>query len=230
MVLRVLYTSGDVHGLWPVDPSVEFEAGMIAGLLEVGGDILATVSDGCTIPPIGIIDDVKTEAFSRPSLDEPVFIAAVGVPDGYGNLISTVDVMGFLEHTNILPSTFVASMDVLLNPRNGNIIVPAGSTLNVIDPDGDPAKTGFEVLVSYAYQVPDLPGEDTTAGSGKISVHIFRGIFTTDQFDAVVEYPLGGPLYCGKDGKLTSEPNGPIVAMTTAPPSILINEIEFMWL
>lgn len=230
MVLRLLYTSGETHGLWPADPSVEFEAGMIAGLIEVGGSILATVSDGCTIPPIGVIDDTKTEAFSRPSLDEVVFIPAVGVPSLYGSLVSTVEAIGFLEHTNIIPSTFVSDIDVYLNPRNGNIIVPAGSELNEIDSNGDPAKTGFRVMVSYAYQVPDLPGEDTTAGSGKLSVHIFRGIFSTDMFDPVVEYPLLGPLYCGRDGKLTSEPNGPIVAMTTAPPSILINEIEFMWL
>ena len=229
MTLRLLYTSGSTHGLWPVDPSVEFQAGMVAGLLEIGGDIFATLSDGCNIPPIGIIDDVKTEAFSKNSLDEPVFIPASGVSDGYGNLISTVDVMGFLQNTNIIPSTFVSSMDVLLNPRNGVVTIPAGSILNQIDP-ADPAKTGFEILVSYAFQIPDLPGEDTTAGSSKISVHIFRGVYATDQFDPIVEYPLMGPLYCGRDGKFTSQPNGPIVAMTTAPPSILINEIEFLWL
>lgn len=230
MTLRTSYTSGPTHGLWPVDPSVEFEPGMIAGLIEVGGDILATVSDGCTIPPVGIIDDAKTEAFSRPSLDEPVFVPAAGVPDQYGGIVSTVDTMGQLEHVNIIPQSFVSSMDVDLNPRNGIIIVPAGTELNVIDPGGDPQKTGFEILVSYAYQVPDLPGEDTTAGSGKISIHIFRAIHATNQFDPVVEYPLGGPLYCGRDGKITSEPNGPIIGMTTAPPSILINEIEFLWL
>jgi len=202
---------------------------MIAGLIEMGGDIFVSVSDGCNVPPIGIIDDVKTEAFSKPSMDERVFIAATGVSDGYGNLISTVDVMGFLNSTNIIPSTFVSSMDVLLNPRNGVVQVPAGSILNQVDP-GDPHKTGFEVFVSYAYQIPDLPGEDTTAGSGKVSVHIFRGIYSTDQFDPVVEYPLMAPLFCGRDGRVTTEPNGPIVAIVTAPPSVLINEIEFMWL
>jgi len=202
---------------------------MIAGLIELGGDIFATVSDGCNIPPIGIIDDAKTEAFSKPSMDEYVFIPASGVPDGYGNLISTVDVMGTLENTNIIPSTFVSSLDVLLNPRNGIIQVPAGSTLTTIDTT-DPARTGFEILVSYAYQIPDLPGEDTTAGSGRLSVHIFRGIYGTDQFDPVVDYPLNSPLYTGRDGRLTTEPNGPIVGIVTGPPSILVNELEFMWL
>lgn len=229
MTLRLLYTSGVTHGLWPVDPSVEFQAGMVAGLLEIGGDIFATVSDGCNIPPIGIIDDVKTEAFSKSSLDELVFIPATGVTDGYGNLISTIDTMGFLENTNIIPQTFVASVDILLNPRNGTVQVPAGTVLNAVDPT-DPSKTGFEILVSYAYQIPDLPGEDTTAGSGKLSVHIFRGIYTTDQFDTVVDYPLNAPLFCGPDGRLTTEENGPIVAIVTAPPSILINELEFLWL
>jgi len=208
---------------------VEFQAGMIAGLLELGGDIFATVSDGCNIPPIGVLDDVKTEAFSKQSIDERVFIKSTGVPDGYGNLISTVDTMGFLNNTNIIPSTFAASMDVLLNPRNGVVQVPAGSVLNSIDPL-DPNKTGFEVFVSYTFQIPDLPGEDTTAGSGKVSVHIFRAIFSTDQFDPVVEYPLMAPLYCGRDGRVTTEANGPIIGIVTAPPSVLINDIEFMWL
>ncbi len=230
MTLRILYESGNTHGLWPVDPSVEFQAGQIAGLLELGGDIFATVSDGCNIPPIGIIDDVKTEAFSKNSLDEIVFIPANGISDGYGNLISSVDTMGFLQNTNVIPSTFVSSMDVLLNPRNGVVQVPAGSVLNAIDPNGDPARTGFEIIVSYAFQIPDLPGEDTTAGSGKISIHIFRSVSATDQFDTIVEYPLGAPLYCGRDGRFTTEPNGPIVAIVTAPPSILINELEFLWL
>jgi hypothetical protein len=202
---------------------------MIAGLLEIGGDIFATVSDGCNIPPIGIIDDAKTEAFSKASLDELVFIPATGITDGYGNLISTVDTMGFLENTNIIPQTFVSSLDVLLNARNGVVQVPAGTVLNAVDPT-DPSKTGFEILVSYAHQIPDLPGEDTTAGSGKLSVHIFRGIYTTDQFDTIVDYPINSPLFCGRDGRLTTEENGPIVAIVTAPPSILINELEFLWL
>lgn len=229
MTLRLLYTSGNVHGLWPLDPSIEMQAGQLGTLIQIGGDIFVTVSDGCTYPPIGIIDDVKTEAFSKNSLDELVFIPATGVPDGYGNLISTVDVMGFLQNTNIIPSTFVSTMDLLLNPRNGTVTVPAGSILNKVDPN-DPGQTGFEVLVSYMFQVPDLPGEDTTAGSGKVSLHIFRGIFQTDQFDPVVEYPLMCPLYCNTDGRLTSCENGPIIGICTAPPSILIDEIEFMWL
>lgn len=229
MTLRLLYTSGQTHGLWPVDPSVEFQAGQVAALVELGGDIFATVSDGCNLPPIGIIDDVKTEAFSKNSLDELIFIPATGVPDGYGNLISTVDTMGFLQNTNIIPSTFVSSLDVLLNPRNGVVQVPAGTVLNQVDPN-DPSQTGFELQIAYTFQIPDLPGEDTTAGSGKLSVHIFRGIYATDMFDPIVEYPLSAPLYCGRDGKFTTEPNGPIVAIVTAPPSILINELEFLWL
>ena len=151
------------------------------------------------------------------------------MPDQYGGLVSTVDSMGFLQNTNIIQNTFISTLDVLLNPRNGNVIVEAGSQLNAIDPT-DPSRTGFEITVSYSFQVPDLPGDDTTAGSGKLSVHIFRGIFSTDMFDPVVEYPLGGPLFCGRDGKFTSEPNGPVVGICTAPPSILIGEIEVMWL
>lgn len=161
-----------------------------------------------------------------------LFIPAPFAPDGYGSFISTMDVVGNLDNTNIIPNTFVSTLDVLLNPRNGAVRVPAGTELNVVDPDhdGDPAKSGFEIMMSYAFQIPDLPGDDTTAGSGKLSVHIFRGIFATDKYDPVVEYPLGGPLYCGRDGQITSEPNGPVIGITTAPPSILINEIEFLFL
>jgi hypothetical protein len=79
-----------------------------------------------------------------------VFIAAKGVADN-GILVSTVDVMGFLPHINIIPSTFESSVDVLLNARHGTITVPAGSILNKIDPQS-PEDTGFVIAVSYCYE------------------------------------------------------------------------------
>lgn len=226
MLRPIMVSGGMPDGRYQVDPTATFEAGMIGGLIVVGGDILLTVSDGCNIQPLGIIDDTKTEAFSKPMVDEVVIIPATGVLDGMGNLVSAVDVMGTLEETNIVESSFSSNTDIILNAKNGVITVPAGSILNF----DDGTTQGFEVIVSYRYKIADFPGEDTTVGSGQVTIWFTRGFFATDQYDTTVDYPLNSNLYVGEDGKLTTRERGVVVAMTIGPPSSLIGELEFLWL
>lgn len=228
MALEILYTSGTPHGLWPVDPTATFEPGMIGGLKQIGTDIFVTVSDGVSIPPMGVIDEIKTEAFSRPVVDDKKFIPSTGVSDGYGHLVSPVDVAGFARETNIVPSSFSSNIEIILEPKHGAITVPAGTQLNHQNDNGD--YDGFEILMSYNYRVADMPGDDSTVGSGLMTLHIFRGIFATDQFCTLFNYMLNAPLYVGTDGKLTTQQNGITVAQVTGPPSTLSERLEFLWL
>lgn len=223
-MLRPLFTTSQPNGAYGVDPTAEFQPGMIGGLVETGGEILMTVSDGVTIQPYGIIDDIRTRAFKQPAVSEQVIIPATA--DAYGE--STTDVNGYLQNTNVDQNTFTADISIILIPINGVITVPAGTPLNY-DSTGDNIYDSFLVTCSYYYQVPGVPGDDTTIGSGQVSIWFSRGEYSTDQYDTTVPYALNATLYCGSDGKLTTRPNGPGLAMVTGPPHALYNELTFLW-
>ena len=229
MALRLIMPQGLPYGLAAVDPTIEFQAGMIAGFTQLGADIIATLSDGNTIQPFGLIDDNKDSAFSAPVVDEQIVIPAVGVPDGYGNYRSTIDVMGFLQFPSVIAGTFTSNVTVYLNPVNGTITVPAGTILNH-DSDNDGEPDSFLVTCSYTYEITGTLGEDTTSGSGQMTIWFTRGLYATDQFETNVDYQLNDTLYCSENGKITSVANGPALGVCTGPPSALQQDIEFLWL
>jgi len=87
--------------------------------------------------------------------------------------------------------------------------------------------------VNYIYRIAGRPGDDTTVGSGRITIHYQRGIYATSQFDTTQAYPLNVTLYVGLDGKLTSSQptdSHPGVAICTGPPSAAAGTLEFMLL
>lgn len=227
-MLRLIMPQGLPYGLTQVDPTISFQAGMITGFKQLGSDIVATLADGKTIQPFGIIDDTKDVAFSSVVIDEIVIIPAHGVPDGYGHWVSTIDVMGFLKHPSIVTNSFQSDITVYLNRVNGTITVPTGSYLNN-DQDGDGEPDSFKVTCSYTYEITGTFGEDTTTGSGQLTIWFTRGLYATDQFETNVDYKLNDILYCSDNGKLTSTINGPAVGMVTGPPSALIQDMEFLW-
>lgn len=225
MILRPVLANSLVWSC-PIDPSATFEAGNIAGLIEINGELFATVSDGVNIPPIGVIDDSRTKAFSGTVIDEIQLIPAATTTVN-GVLVSTVDVMGSLNEVNIIESSFTSNLDVVLNPKKGLVVVPAGTPVNYQTPDF----IGFEVKASYRYTVSDYSGLDSTDGSGLISIHFNRGIFVTNMFDTLSNYYPGQGLYVNSDGLLTSQETGsPVVAIALQPASALTNELMFMWL
>ena len=230
MALQLIQTGNALPFSYPVDPSAEFQAGAIGQLTVIGNDIFVTVSDGRA--PIGILDDIKSASFTRPQIDEVNVVQVPSAPDGYGQLISTMDVEKTLEFANISLSSFRADIPgIILNEVNGSVIVPAGTPLN-FDQDGDGIPDSVRIISSYIYFVPNIPGDDSTVGSGRATIWFQRGIFQTDQFDTTQPYPINATLYVGEDGKLTSRQPGPTipgVAMVTGPPSALVNNLEFLW-
>lgn len=214
----------------PVDMTAEFEPGVVGQLKILGNDIVCGVSDGTA--PLGLIDDARTNAFTKPVKDEVVEInVAATTTDANGKLVSVGDQTGFLENPSIIASSFISTVDVMLNDKNGAIIVPAGTELNY-DSNGDGINDSFRVITSYIHRINTKPGDDTTLGSGKISVHTSRGFYATDQFDTTQIYPLNATLYVGLDGKLTTKQptaNHPGVAMVTGPPSSTNSTLEFLW-
>lgn len=213
-----------------VDPTATFQSGQIAQLKVIGNDIVAGVSDGTA--PLGIIDDVRTVAFSQVSYDEVVIIPCNGrTMDGY-NYFTEKDSKQELRNPNIISSSFFSEYEgLILNPLNGVLTLPAGSRLN-FDNDGDGAFDSVKTIVNYIYEITNIPGEDTTVGSSRVTIWFQRGIFATDQFDTYAKYPVNATLFVNQNGKLTtSQPfeTSPGVAMVTGPPTAMDNTLEFVW-
>ena len=229
-MLRLIQVGNALPVSFPVNPTCVFQPGQIAQLNVMGNEIVCGVSDGTA--PIGIIDDINTSAFTAPVRDEVVVIPTVGVwaGDGY---VTPLDVMKNLRFSNIVRSSFTADVEgLILIDVNGNIVAPAGTYLNY-DSDGDGIPDSIRVIVSYVYRIPNIPGDNTTISSGRMTVWFQRGIYETDQYDARQTYIVNPTLFCNGEGLLTSErptPSHPGIAIVTGPPTGINNTIEFMWM
>lgn len=229
-MLRIVQAGNSLPFSWPVDPSAEFQPGMIAQLTVLGNQVLATVSNGAA--PIGIIDDIKTRAFTSTSWDETIVAPATGVMSN-GQLITPVDIKVELQNPNVLPSSFISiPVDVQLIPRNGVIIFPAGTPLNY-DLLGTGQPNAIKTNVRYTYQIPNIIGDDSTQGSNRVTVWFQRMIAQTDQFETNQIYPLNANLFVSELGLLTTRqpsPNYPAIALVSAPPTPILGFLEFIWL
>lgn len=229
-MLRVVHSAGSNPASFPLDPTAEFESGMIAQIKAIGNDIVIGVSDGTA--PLGIIDDVRAKAFTKAQIDEVIEVEVTNVEtDLNGVLVNSNDEVGYLENPSLIDKSFTSTISVILNAVNGVVVIPAGTPLNY-DYNDDGILDGFKIIVNYVYRIPNQPGDDSTFGSGRVSVHYLRAFYATDQFDTRQQYPLNVTLYVGLDGKLTSKQptaNHPGIAMVTGPPSSLNGTLEFIW-
>jgi hypothetical protein len=229
-MLRLVQVGNSLPLSYPVDPTSTFQPGQIAQLKVLGNEIVCGISDGTA--PMGIIDDINTSAFTAPVNDEVVVIPAVGIHDGYGNYISAIDTMKTLRFSNIVRSSFTCDVEgLILNDVNGVIEAPAGTELNY-DSDGDGTADSIRVICSYTYRIANIPGDNTTIGSGRITVWFQRGIFETDQYDTKQKYVVNATLFCNAEGLLTTEQptaNHPGIAIVTGPPTGMNQTLEFLW-
>jgi hypothetical protein len=209
------------------DPSCEFQPGMLAELTVIGNQVMATVSNGTA--PIGIIDDIKTRAFTNVSWNEAVIVPVVGLPGP--NPVLPYDIKAELRRPNIIPTSFNADVDVILNPINGIITFPAGTALNY-DLIGSGVPNAIRTIVNYTYQVANIPGDDSTQGSGRMTVWFNRMFAQTDQYETNQQYPVRANLYCSENGFFTTRrpsPIHPAIAMVTAPPTPMNPMIEVLY-
>jgi len=231
-MLRIVQIGNSMPFSFPVQTGAEFQPGQVAQLVLEGNQVFCGVSDGIT--PIGIIDDVKTNAFTTTAINEVVIAGpVVGVPGPNNILVIPQDIKAELENPNVIISSFTSyPVDAELIPRNGVIVFLAGTALN-FDADGDGIPDSIRTTVSYTYQVPNVPGDDSTKGSNRVTVWFQRGIFQTDQFETSQRYSLNANLFVNEEGKLTTrKPSDkhPGVAIVTGPPVSLNSMLEFIWL
>jgi len=227
-MLRLVQVGNTLPASFIVDPSAEFQPGQIAELTVIGNQVMATVSNGTA--PIGVIDDIKTKAFTNVSWNEVVIVPAIGQMQG-GQLVTPIDIKAELKKPNIIPSSFNSTVNVVLNPVNGIITFVAGTPLN-FDLTGSGTPNAIRTIVNYTYQVANIPGDDSTAGSGRITVWFNRMFFQTDQYETNQQYPVRANLYVSETGFLTTRrPSSihPAVGMVTAPPTPMNPMIEVLW-
>jgi len=228
-MLRLVQVGNTLPSNFIVDPSAEFQPGQIAELTVIGNQVMATVSNGTA--PIGIIDDIKTKAFTNVSWNEVVIVPAVGVPGPGGSIVTPIDIKAELKKPNIVKSSFTSTVNVVLNPVNGVITFIAGTPLN-FDLTGSGSPNAIRAIVNYTYQVANIPGDDSTQGSGRVTVWFNRMFFQTDQYETNQQYPVRANLYVSETGFLTTRrPSSvhPAVAMVTAPPTPMNPMIEALW-
>ncbi len=228
-MLRVVHTGNARPVSYPVDPNAVFEPGMLAQFKVIGNDLVLGVSDGTA--PFGIIDDIKTTAFTAPVNDEIVVIPAAGEFDGY-NWIALAEASQELYNANIVANSFVADYPGLrLNPVNGILKAPAGTILNY-STAGTSEFDAIRTRVKYAHYIPNMAGEDSTVGSGRVTVWWSRGIFQTDQYE-MSAFSVNAALFVSARGKFTTEQTisgQPGVAMCIVPPTAHNPFLEFIWL
>ena len=230
-MLKIIQAGNALPISYPVDTSSTFQPGQVGQLKLVGQDIVVGLSDGTS--PLGILDDIRTQAFTQSIVDEIVIIPGLEITtDGY-NFFNGRDSMQRLDNPNIIERSFLADYsDLILTPINGLLTLPAGCRLNW-DADGDGQEDSVKTIVNYVYQVSSLPGDDTTIGSNRATIWFQRGIFSTDQFDTTARYSLNSTLFVNEYGQFTTtqpSPDHPGVAMVVGPPTALYGSLELLWL
>lgn len=228
-MLRLVQVGLGLPASFIVDPSAEFQPGMIAQLCTIGNTVQCTVSNGTA--PIGIIDDINIKAFTAVAWNESLIIPCAGVPGPNNTLITPVDVKAELRHPYIDPKSFIATVDVALNPVNGVVTAIAGTQLN-FDQFGVGYPTAIRMIVNYSYQIPNIPGDSSVLASSKITTWFNRGFYQTDMIETNQVYPVNANLYCSEKGLFTTRrPSSihPAIAMVTAPPTPMNSMIELLW-
>lgn len=229
-MLRLIQIGNSLPVSYAADLTSVFCSGQVGQLKVVGNNVVCGLSDGTA--PLGIIDDSRTNSFSQPVIDEILIINSNGVDFIGGKYFTHGDSLGVLRNAGLMRSSFISDYEgLVLNPVNGVLTLLAGSELNW-DSDGDHIPDSVKTIMSYVYQLSSIPGDDTVAGSGKLTMYINRGIFATDQFDTLQRYPVNALLFVNENGVFTTKqitPRHRSVGMCLAPPTSMINSLELLW-
>lgn len=233
-MLRILESGNSIPFQWMVSPDATFEAGTAMSLTVIGSQIFATPSNGMSF--IGVADDVKTSTFSAVSWDEEVIVTPSSsniATNDSNQLVIINDIMKELDNPNVDGNYFISNpVPVQLIPRNGVVIFPAGTVLN-LDIGGTGSPNSIKTLVRYPYQIPNVVGDDTTFGSQMCTVWFQRMLFETDCFEVNQQYNVMSNLFLNERGLFTTRqilPNSPIVAICTAPPSAINSTLQALLL
>jgi len=207
MAFNLIYTNlagplGDIN----VSAALVAEAGQVGFITPnaTTGDPEVQLATSGTTGMLGIIDDNKTSTFSATAVNEPVASGQTALK--HANLVSA-DGDGLSSDSGTVN---------VVSAVNGTVLASG------IDPN-TPAN------VSYGYVIAGKAGDDTTLASGKCTIWLAEGEYSTDVFelDATVllsSYTVGTDLRVadntfGQQGRLTTRGAGSVVAQVTKAPT-----------
>lgn len=233
MTLRALYTSGPIHGRFPVDPSAMFQAGQVGQLAaDAAGNPVVTLAG---TKPIGLIEDNKTATFTQAVIGElhTVLVGSgtpVAVTLNHANVVSLSELSFRLSSTGVATAN-TRTTDYTMNYVNGILSTTVAGAINTatayIDTDGDSTDDSINIAVNYQFAIPGVVGVDTTLASGLVSLHVMRGEFAVGVYDTAVSYAVNTQLFVGDGstspvGTLTvdaASTNAQVVGVVTQPPT-----------
>ncbi len=211
MGFKLLYTNlagplGDIN----TSAALVAESGMVGYIAANSstGDPEVQLADDSTTGALGIIDDNKTTSFSATVINE---VVASG--------------QSTLAHANIICK------------QNGSHLSTSAGSIEVADKTlGTVTVTGLApsetANVSYAYAIPGKAGDDTTLASGKCTIWLAEGEYSTDVYElhtgsaSAENYTVGAKLRVadndhGQAGRLTvrTSVSGVIVGYVTKAPT-----------
>lgn len=227
MVLRPLYTSGQPHGRYNVDPAVTFEAGQV-GMLAVDalGNTVLTLAG---TKPLGLLDDNKTAAFTQPVIGEVHSVAPTAGATwlaNNANIVTDSELVFLLSSTGAVAATSVKPTDYTATSyTNGLFTVTAAGNIDTaapyLDTDGDTVADSVNIMIQYQFAVPGVSGSDSTLGSGLVTLWFQRGEFSVSVYDTATTYAVNDKLFVG-DGLAASAPLGTLtVDARTANPQVV---------
>jgi len=208
MSFKLLYTNlsgpqGDIN----VSAGLVAEAGMIGFITpnSTTGDPEVQLATSGTTGLLGVIDDNKTTSFSATVVNEVVASGATA-----------------LAHANIIAAS---DSSVLASP-SGTITLSSRTNGTIVVTNMAPNTT---TTVSYSYVIPGKAGDDTTLASGKCTIWLQEGEYSTDVYELsngvlISTYTVGTKLYVadntyGQQGRLTTRTIGAqqVAYVTKAP-------------
>lgn len=223
MVLRPLYTSGQPHGRFNVDPAATFEAGQVGMLaVDASGNTLITLAGS---KPLGLLDDNKTAAFTQPVIGEvhgvrPGFSGGDTWVTNNANIVSGSELVFLLSATGTATAVAKTTDYTVTSYTNGLFHVVVAGAIDSATPyyssTGSGPADSVHIMIQYLFAVPGVAGTDTTLGSGLVTVHFQKGEFAVSIYDTATTYAVNTKLYVG-DGGANHAPLGTLtVAARTA--------------
>jgi hypothetical protein len=201
-MLRIIEVFNNLPVCVRVDSRAYFQPGQVASLKMKKGEIVAGVCDG--LHPCGIIDDIRIRSNVLRMVPKPfnqVHIVPINHPsfdEDLKQIVLAQDHSVKLNHVNIIADSFISDVPGQLKSVNGELILPKGTICNHrISPMDGGCYINYAVRLTcrYAYNVPAPKMDDSTVGSGQVTLWTKNMIADTDMYDTAQEYHKYANLY-----------------------------------
>jgi hypothetical protein len=206
-MLRIIETFNNLPQNIEVDPDANFQPGNVGSLRIKNSKSVMGICDG--LHPYGILDDIKSNVIRCvPVPPTQTFIVPAEDIEFDANkkaIILSKAQKVELNHANIIAASFISDVPGTLKYLNGIFILPIGTICNYcLKPsiNGSTINDAVRFSCKYAYNINKV--DDTTLGSGRVTVWSKNMIAETDMYSIAHEYNKYMPLYV-ENGLLTTK-------------------------